>query len=71
MHQFVLVLSCFVMMLAGPISAQDFYKGLKAYQNGEYAAAFKEWKPLAEGGDMKAQYNLGVMYENGLGVLQD
>ena len=31
----------------------------------------KEWKPLAEGGDPFAQYNLGVMYNNGWGVLQD
>jgi TPR repeat protein len=27
--------------------------------------------PLAEQGDDSAQYNLGVMYEKGQGVLQD
>ena len=27
--------------------------------------------PLAKNGDAEAQYNLGVMYDNGLGVLQD
>jgi|TARA_B110000503_G_scaffold62779_1_gene99350 TPR repeat protein len=27
-----------------------------------------EWKPLAEQGDVTAQYNLGVIYENGVGT---
>ena len=71
MDCFILALSCFLIMLAGKISAQDFRKGLAEYESGDYTAALKEWKPLAEGGDMKAQYNIGVMYENGLGVPQD
>ena len=29
----------------------DFQKGMKAYKNGDYATALKEWKPLAEAGD--------------------
>ena len=62
MHRFVLALSCFLMMLAAPISAQDFQKGLEAYENGDYATALKEWTPLAEGGNSRAQFNLGVMY---------
>jgi TPR repeat protein len=31
----------------------------------------KEFRPLAEQGDASAQYNLGVMYGNGEGVIQD
>ena len=38
---------------------------------GDYATAFREWHPLAKQGNAKAQYNLGVMYGNGLGVTQD
>ena len=68
MHRFILALSCFVIMLAVPIFAQDFQKGLEAYQNKDFATALKEWKPLAEGGDSAAQYNLGLMYKNGEGV---
>ena len=49
----------------------DFQKGMEAYNKGDYATALKEWKPLAEGGDTDAQYNLGIMYDNGQGVLQD
>jgi len=40
----------------------DYDDGLAAYNRGDYAAALQEWRPLAEQGDAKAQYNLGVMY---------
>ena len=54
-----------------PAIAADNQKGLDAYLNGDYATAMREWKPLAEQGDVSAQYNLGLLYENGLGVAQD
>jgi hypothetical protein len=49
----------------------DFMKGLAAYQSGDYATALREFRPLAEQGDADAQFNLGLMYYNGLGVPQD
>ena len=49
----------------------DFYKGWDAYEKGDYATALREWEPLAKQGDADAQYNLGLMYANGEGVLQD
>ena len=52
-------------------SAQDLQKGLEAAQKGDFAAALREWRPLAEQGDAEAQNNLGVMYGNGRGVTQD
>ena len=59
-------------LLVGTASySADFNKGLTAAQNGDYATALKEWKPLAEEGNADAQYNLGVMYKNGWGVPQD
>jgi len=51
--------------------SQDLNKGLKAYNAGDYATALKEWKPLAEEGNARAQHNLGVMYQLGRGVLQN
>lgn len=48
-----------------------FDEGLEAYNNEDYAAALNEWKPLADDGDEDAQYSLGIMYENGLGVKQN
>ena len=49
----------------------DFQAGMDAYQAGDYATALKEFRPLAEQGDADAQFNLGVMYEDGQGVTQD
>ena len=46
----------------------DFQKGLSAVQTGDFVTALREWEPLAEQGDAYAQYNLGLMYFNGLGV---
>ena len=71
MHRFTLALSCILIMLAAPISAQDFQKGLEAAQNGDFDTALKEWKPLAESGNSVAQFNLGLIYDNGWGVPQD
>ncbi len=42
--------------------------GYDAYKRGDYAAAHRIWKPLADGGDASAQYNLGLLYHHGLGV---
>ena len=56
---------------AGNSKSADFQKGLTAYNSGDYATALREWKPLAKQGNAVAQYNLGVMYDNGQGVSQD
>ena len=60
-----------LMTLSSPVAAQDFQKGLAAFNAGDFAAALREWTPLAEQGLTAAQYNLGIMYANGQGVLQD
>ena len=46
----------------------DFDDGLAAAQRGDFATALQEWRPLAEQGDAHAQFNLGIMYDNGWGV---
>ena len=50
------------------VYAQDLEKGLEAYSDGDYAAALREWRPLAKQGNADAQYNLGVMYDEGEGT---
>ena len=45
--------------------------GYQSYLKGDYNAAYEEWLPLAELGDVEAQYNLGVMYDEGAGVERD
>jgi len=60
-----------VVMLATSAFAQDWDKGLDAYNAGDYATALQEWRPLAGQGNDSAQTNLGFMYESGQGVPQD
>jgi len=44
---------------------------LAAYERGDYEAALKEWRPLAEKGDAFLQFIIGRMYRVGEGVTQD
>ncbi len=53
------------------VLAQDFNKGLVAYNQGDYVTALEEWKPLAEMGNPAAQYKLGYMYKTGKGIPLD
>ena len=41
-------------MWSGPVLAQDFEKGVKALDRGDYATALKEWRPLANAGNANA-----------------
>jgi TPR repeat protein len=45
--------------------------GYQSYLKGDYRAAYEEWLPLAELGDAEAQYNIGVMFDEGAGRPQD
>ena len=49
----------------------DFEHAADAYEREDYKTAYKLFLPLAEQGDAFAQYNLGLMYDQGLGVPQD
>lgn len=48
-----------------------FIEGQAAYERGDYTAAMREWLPLAENGDIDAQYSLGLMHFHGIGVRQE
>ena len=54
------------MAWAGPL--EDV---VAAYNRGDYATAQRLVQPLAAQGYASAQYNLGLMYANGRGVVQD
>lgn len=60
-----------VMVSSSDLFGADFEMGRKALNQGDYATALKEWKPLAEQGDARAQTVLGLMYTNGIGVPRD
>ena len=59
------------MLLSAPSLAANYEAGVEAFVRGDYATALKEWRPLAEQGDARAQHLLGAMYDNGRGVTQD
>ncbi len=46
-------------------------EGVDAYNRHDYATALKEFKLLAQRGNVKAQNNLGKMYSTGQGVPRD
>jgi uncharacterized protein len=57
--------------LARTATAGPLEDGLVAAEHGDYAAAVRLWRPLAEQGNPDAQYNLAVAYQYGHGVTRD
>ena len=49
--------------------ADAYANGLGAFERGDVAAALRLWAPPAEQGDPRAQFGLGLIYEEGLGGL--
>jgi TPR repeat protein len=48
-------------------AAADFAAAASAYDGGDYATAFREWRALAEAGDTAAQIALAGLYRDGMG----
>ena len=63
-----LVVAVLAAAMAAPLSAQSVKAGIDAWQRADYSAAVAIWRPLAEGGDADAQFNLGQAYRLGRGV---
>jgi TPR repeat protein len=62
-----------LILLVGSIAqaSAGMEEGVAAYQRGDHAAAIREFKPLAEKGDPKAQFHLGEIHGQGRGVKRD
>ncbi len=67
----IAALSLLLWLVASPAAAAELGAGKKAAARGDYTAALEIWRPLAEQGEADAQYNLGHLYRQGLGVPQD
>ena len=65
------IVSVVVLVMTSLAAAADYNAGAAAYKAGDYAAALKEWLPLAELGDAAAQNAAGALYYHGRGVAQD
>ena len=61
-----------LLLAALPSTARaDYRAGASAFEKGEFAMALKYWRPLAEAGDAKGQFGLGVLYDEGRGLAED
>jgi uncharacterized protein len=67
----LMVLIAAVLVLAAGCAGPNYQKGLKNYKPENAAQAVMELKPLAEQGNAEAQFRLGSLYYQGLGLPQD
>jgi TPR repeat protein len=63
-------MSVTIILLATTANA-DFASGMKAYEAGNFETAIRELSPPAKQGDANAQYQMGLIYNNGDGVPQN
>ena len=74
---FVSVLLLSILFLTGCVSTQErasspgYEEALAALNQGHYRVARERFSALAEAGDAYAQFELGMMYTQGLGVAYD
>jgi len=66
LNRFIFVLGFLGSMAAGA----NVEPGVRALERGHPSSALRSWLPLAREGNPKAQNNVGLMYERGLGVSQ-
>ena len=57
--------------LPSSVAAQDYDRGVSAYNDGDYPTALREFRLAAEQGGASAQTLLGSMYSIGAGVPQN
>lgn len=65
----VILATCY--FAASCVMADEYDDAVRSYASGEYKKAYQLFLPLAESGDADAQFHLGLMYDNGLGVEKD
>jgi TPR repeat protein len=53
------------------IACSDYQQARSAYEGGNYGKAFVLFKKMSEAGDTRAEYDLSLMYLQGIGTPQD
>jgi uncharacterized protein len=67
-----MILSLLIWLVALPEDAlAGFDEGMAAYEAEEYETAIAEWSPLADNGDVRAHYWLGIVFRFGEGAPRD
>ena len=72
--KFTGILFSFLILLFGGYDisqGSELQRAAAAYKEGDYDTALKIFMPLAEKGDMVAQFNVAKMYRKGSGVPKD
>ena len=59
------ILLALALAIGAGAQAQTFDESMAAYRQGNYATAIAGFRKLAERGNVSAQYNLGLIYEDG------
>lgn len=72
MRKFIRVASLAAFLLSSAtVMSADLQKGLDAFNEGDYETSLAECQPLAEEGNVEAQFCVGRLYANGFGVPMD
>lgn len=66
-----LILFTLLSLCSLKVNADLLGEGITAYQQGDYVTAFEKWNKAAFEGIADAQFNMALLYANGLGVEQD
>lgn len=64
----LLLITSLAAAMAANQACADLHSGLRAMDVSDYATALKELTPVAEGGDVTAQFNLAKIYLYGWGI---
>ena len=60
-----------IILLSAAPGFADTAAGLAAFKNQDYGRAYQEWKASADAGQAEAEFDLGLLYAQGLGVRRD
>lgn len=66
-----LVVAVGLILAAAPSGAADFEAGMRAANLRDFVEARRQWRPLADAGEARAQYHLGMLSESGQGTAPD
>lgn len=63
-----LILAAGIALLGLGACATGTQRGFAAYNAGRYEEAYAQWLPMANAGDAAAQYNMGLLWQQGLSI---
>lgn len=73
-----IVIGTFILALAGCFVPGTYYdpfdeyvRGVRFFDRGDYETARQIWEPMADAGDCDAQFRMGLLYFLGYGVSRD